>query len=137
MRACLVAPTKIIAGAGGSWVGGRAGGPLGAAWVVGRVAREGVGLGDEVGGLRCWDACRPQPLHGRALPPALPPLPGRRPALRGVAGRVSHPVKPGQTRAAAGLGMSLGIDPLEAPGATGSYDSDFASKAETVRPLNP
>ena len=29
--------------------------------------------------------------------------------------------------------MSLGIQPLEAPGATGSYDTDVASKAETVR----
>jgi 2,3-bisphosphoglycerate-independent phosphoglycerate mutase len=31
--------------------------------------------------------------------------------------------------AAAGLGMSFDIEPLDAPGATGSYDSDFASKA--------
>jgi hypothetical protein len=30
------------------------------------------------------------------------------------------------------MGMSLGIEPLDAPGATGSYDSDFASKAKTV-----
>ena len=29
--------------------------------------------------------------------------------------------------------MSLGIDALDAPGATGSYDSDFASKAAVVR----
>lgn len=33
------------------------------------------------------------------------------------------------TKIIAGMGMSLGVDALEAPGATGSYDSDLASKA--------
>jgi hypothetical protein len=28
--------------------------------------------------------------------------------------------------------MSLGIDSLDAPGGTGSYDTDFSSKAGTV-----
>lgn len=33
---------------------------------------------------------------------------------------------------AAGLGLSFDIDALTAPGATGAYNSDFASKASTI-----
>lgn len=36
------------------------------------------------------------------------------------------------TKIIAGLAMSLGMTPVEAPGATGAYNSDFASKARTA-----
>ncbi|KAI8467172.1 MAG: 2,3-bisphosphoglycerate-independent phosphoglycerate mutase-domain-containing protein [Monoraphidium minutum] len=36
------------------------------------------------------------------------------------------------TKIIAGMGMCLGIEPLDAPRGTGSYDTDLASKAETA-----